>query len=204
MRHSSIEGETKTRQEMWLEAFHASEFCKGRAITTERKLELMGVKHEPKEPLRLRVNGINFQLNKQQFNFDIPGELFPENLNRRVELVYDPADMSEVLVTDNKGIRFVTQAYQLHASAVADMTEGGRTRLNTELDNKQRIAKKLTDYVNDRDERLQRDQIDAASIIQANILTKATNHKATKILTSHSKMYLESTTDKLSSIYDEM
>ena len=205
MRHSLVEGENKSRQQMWLEAFHASEFCKTRAITAERKLELVGVKHEPKEPLRLRVDGLNFQLNKLHYSFDIPGSLFPEHLNRRVELIYDPADMSQVLVTDNKGIRFVADAYQLHPSAIADMTEGDRSRLNVELDNKQRIAKKLTEYVADRDARLQRAKIDAGSLIQANILTKAINHKATRILSNPTaQMYLENTAAAISSIYDEM
>jgi hypothetical protein len=131
--------------------------------------------------------------------------LFPENLNKRVELIYDPADMSQVLVTDSKGIRFVADAYHLHPSAIADMSEGDRTRLNVELDDKTRIAKKLTQYVTDRDERLQREKIDANSLIQANILTKAINHKATKILTSHNAPgYLETTISELASIYDEM
>jgi hypothetical protein len=190
MRHGIVEND-KTRQQMWLEAFHNSSFCSTRAITTERKLELVGVKHLPKEPVRLRVNGINFQLNNKHYEFDIPGSFFPEHLNKRVELLFDPADMSKVLVTDNKGIRFVAEAYQKQPSALADYTEGSRTRLNAELEEKTRIADKLTSYVTSRDARLERAKIDAASLIQANVLTKAINHRAMKLMSGDESQMLE-------------
>ncbi|QEM13446.1 hypothetical protein [Mucilaginibacter rubeus] len=205
MRHSIVEGTGKSRQEQWLEDYHASEFSKTRAISVERKLELVGVKHEPNEPVRLSVEGINFQLNKQNFSFDIPGIYFPEQVNKRVEIIYDPADMSQVLVTDNKGIRFVADTYQFKPSAIADYKEGDRARINAENEDKTRIAAKLSNYVEDRNARLQRERIDAQSIIQASVLTKAINHKAQKALTSYeTPMYLENTIDAISSIYDEM
>lgn len=183
LRHSEVTGTGKTRQQMWLEAFDNSDFCKKRAINTERKLEILGVKHTPKSPVRLQVDGINFQLDNVKYSFDIPGHFFPEHAYKRVELYIDPNDMSEVLVTDGKSIRFVASTYQLAPSALADYTEGSRKRIDGDLAEKTRIADKLSSYVNDRDARLERAQIDAASLIQANVLTKAINHKAQKILT---------------------
>jgi hypothetical protein len=182
LRHSVAEGETESRQQKWLRVFNESDFCKNRAITTERKLELLGVKHEVNEPIRLRNTHINFQINKVKHCFEIPGRFFPEHNNKRVEVIYDPADMSQVLVTDGKGIRFVADSYVLNHSAIADMRDGdGQLHADRQLASKD-ITRKLETYVADRDERLRREQINAESLIMAGVLTKAINHKAQKVV----------------------
>lgn len=206
MRHSIVTGTEKTRQEMWLEAFNTSDFCAKKAINYERHLELFGKKLEPKQPARLRVDGLNFQINNVKYSFDVPGSLFPEYLNHRVEVVYDPADMSRVLVTDHKGLRFVANEYRLQPSAIADMQEGDRKMLDERLAEKHAITQKLTDYVVQREERIQRAKINAESLIQANVLTKAINHKAQKTLSGYqledSVIHLPVTS--AGSIYDEV
>jgi hypothetical protein len=210
MRHSISSGTEKSKQELWLEAFHASGFCKGRAITNERKLELVGVKHEPREPVRLQATGLKFQVNNIKYHFDIPAQLFPQYNDRKVELIYDPYDMSQVLVTDNKGLRFVADKYIYQPAAIADMKPGDGKRLNERNEDKKQIAAKLVDFVQSRDERLQRANIDAQSLLQASVLTKAMNHKAQKTLTGYhaegedNVVQLPIVERITQSIYDEM
>ena len=206
MRHSVAGGTTQTRQQIWVDAFLTNDFCRERAITNERKLELLGVRHQPKEPARLKVNGLNFQLNNKAYSYDIPAALFPENNNKAVEIFYDPANMSEVLVTDGKGIRFVAESYRYQPAALADMHEGDGHLLRERMDDKQTITNKLIDYVQNRDERLEREEIDAQSLIQAGILTKEVNHRAQKIITGGAPMLQlnEAQPANECSIYDEM
>lgn len=191
MRHALMPGTDKSRQQVWLEAFNESDFSRGLAISNEKKLELLGVTHQPAEPVRLLASGLKFQLNKVQYHFDIPAELFPECQNRKVELIYDPADMSQVLVTDHKGLRFVADAYKFQPSAIADMSEGDGKMLNERKQAKKLIAQKLVDYVESREDRLQRAQIDAQSLLQANVLTKEINHQAVKLVTGGEVTILE-------------
>ena len=211
LRHTVPDGELETRQQHWLRTFNESAWCKERAISTERKLELLGVKHKPKEPARLRTTGLNFQLDKVQYCFDIPATLFPEHNNKRVEIIYDPADMTQVLVTDGKGIRFVADSYVYQHSAIADMQPGEGQLLHQRTEESRAITKKLESYVTSRDERLQREKINADSLIMAGVLTKAINHRAQKVIggyNGHTEdaeyVAIETPVKKEWSIYDEM
>lgn len=208
LRHSIVNGTEKSRQELWLEAFHASDYCKGRAISNERKLELTGVAHEPREAVRLLASGLKFQVNNLKYHFDIPAELFPQYHNRQVKIYYDPADMSQVLVTDHRGLRFVADQYRYQPAAIADMTPGDGKLLHERNEDKKQIAAKLVDFVQSRDERLERANIDAQSLLQANVLTKAINHKAAKTIGGYVEndnvISLPVVKQITESIYDEM
>jgi hypothetical protein len=211
MRHSLVADTEQTRQQQWLDAFMQSDFCKSRAITNENRIELFGKKHQPHEPARLTVSGLNFQINNVKYSYDVPAALFPENLNKRVEITYDPTDMSQVLVTDNKGLRFVASAYKLQPAALADMTPGDGAMRDERMQEKEAIMNKLNTYVTDRDARLERAKIDASSLVQAGVLTKAINHKAQKVLGGYEDCLTPSISkgegevvEKSWSIYDEM
>ncbi|UOE48019.1 Mu transposase C-terminal domain-containing protein [Mucilaginibacter sp. SMC90] len=192
MRHAQMPGTDLTRQEYWLKGFHESEISQKKRLSVERKIEILGAKHQlrdPRESLRLQPAGLNFQLNNIKYSFDIPAKYFPECVNKKVDVYYDPADMSQVLVTDHSGIRFVTGQYVLQPSAVADMQEGDGHRLHERKEEKKAITQKMVDYVTSRDERLQRAEIDAQSILQAGVLVKAINHKAQKQIGGYEEQY---------------
>jgi hypothetical protein len=208
MRHSIHKETGLSKQQQWLEAFHASAFCKGKAILPERKLELLGQLHAPKDPMRLLATGIKFQVNNVKYHFDIPAALFPQYHNREVQVYYDLNDMSRVLVTDHKGLRFLAEQYLYQPGAIADMKPGHGALLHERNEDKKRIAEKLVDAVQSRTERLDRSKINAESLLQASVLTKAINHKAQKVLTGYTdeaKVISLPVLEKLTrSIYDEM
>ena len=111
--------------------------------------------------------------------------------------------MSQVLVTDGKGIRFVADKYKYQPAALADMTEGDGKMRDERMAEKQAITDKLVGYVNERNERISRAQIDAASLIQAGVLTKAANHKAQKVLSGGATV-IQMPTPVEWDIYNEM
>ncbi|WP_121812757.1 Mu transposase C-terminal domain-containing protein [Mucilaginibacter kameinonensis] len=192
MRHAPMPGTDLSRQEYWLKGFQESAMSQKKRLSIERKIEILGAKHQlrdPRESLRLQPAGLNFQLNNIKYSFDIPAKYFPECVNKKVDVYYDPADLSQVLVTDHNGIRFVTGQYVLQPSAVADMQEGDGQRLHERKEEKKAITQKMVDYVTSRDERLQRAEIDAQSVLQAGVLVKAINHKAQKQIGGYEDQY---------------
>lgn len=209
MRHRTDENGV-SKQQQWLTAFHESEFCKTRAITNDRKLELFGIKldRKPDELPRLLAQGLNFQLGNKKYSFDVPASLFPEHHNKRVQVIYEPESMDTVLVTDGKGLRFLTSKYITQPAALADRKEGDGKMLDTHTNEKEEVMNKMIDFVTEREARLQRAGIDAHSLLQANVLTKAINHKAQKTITGSNEAETPQLppvfTDAEYSYYDEM
>lgn len=60
----------------------------------------------------------------------------------KVEVIYDPMDMSRVLCTNHDDIRFIAQTAQLTPRAIHDHYTGSRTFLNAILAEKQNRLKK--------------------------------------------------------------
>jgi len=172
-----------TRQNEWLKAFNESNFAKKRAISTEKRLQLFGIKHPHAN--RITAAGIQVEINRKRLTYDISNDLYIENVNKKIEITYDPYDMSQVLVSDGKGLRFVAGEVQKMPSALADFKEGDMHRFNVLKDFKKQINQHVADSMNAYDEILQRANIDANSLLQAGVTIKEVSHKAQKVLTGH-------------------
>ena len=169
------------RETEWLNAFKTSLKSQQKQIDTEKRLQLFGITHPYSN--KISAAGIKVEINRKRFTFDIPDELYMANVNKTVQVTYDPYDMSQVLVSDGKGLRFVTGEVRKMPSALADFKEGDRTLLNNRLDFKKQINQHVTNHLNERIEVLQRAQIDANSILQAGVTVKEISHKSQKVLT---------------------
>lgn len=165
-----------SRQQQWLDAFSASEKSQQQLISEEKHLQIFGKQHL--QVNSLRPDGLRLQINNRQLIYDIPTEYFPQHIGKKVQVFYDPYDMSKVLVTDGKGIRFVAETYQKMPSAIADHTPETRQRLFAELENKKRISAMPVEAQNKRKEILRREQIDAESLLQSGNLIKQIRHAA--------------------------
>jgi len=171
------------RQQQWLEAFHNSEKSKEKSLSTEYRLKLFGVEHKPKNGRSgntLTSGQLEIQISNKRHLFEIPSYLFPENAGKKVQVIYDPYDMSKVLVTDGKGLRFIAENYIKSPSALADFTEGDRLLLNSRLEEKKRIASIPGEAAAERKVLLEREKIDADSVIQGGVLIKQVRHAAEK------------------------
>lgn len=169
----------KVRQQEWIEAFEKSDKSKKHLLDTEKRLQLFGVQHTYQN--KITTKGIQFNLNGSTFTYDVPDALYLDNLGKKVQITYDPYDHSQVLVSDGRGLRFVANELQKMPSALADFEEGDRERLNNLLGMKTEMMTKISNKVTDRLARLQRESIDAESILQAGVsVPKELNHAANK------------------------
>jgi hypothetical protein len=167
-----------SRQEEWLEAFKNSLKSKERRIDVEKRLQLFGIVHPHKN--KITAEGIRVTVNRRRITYDISNDLYIQNVGKTVQITYDPYDMGRVLVSDGRGLRFVAQETVKMPSALADFKEGDRAALNSKLDFKKQINKVVLKGIENRAAILSRAQIDANSILQAGVKTKALSHGAMK------------------------
>lgn len=160
----------KPKQQMWLDNFHASEMSKQHQISDARMLYLFGQPHDHKHTIT--NGGLKVTFDGQQFTYDIPDELYLENVGKKVQVIYDPYDKSRVLVTDGASLRFVAHEFEKMSSAIADYKEGERGRLNELLAIKKGHNESIAAKRSKRETMVERHAIDAASLLQAQVLTK--------------------------------
>lgn len=158
------------RQQEWLEAFWKSEKSKKNQIDTATKLTILGKKHENR--LTIGTKGIVGIIEGQKLRFDLPDEVIWKYNGSKVEVIYDPSNLNEVLITDGKGLRFVTGQYSFQPSAIADYEEGDGVRLHKSFENKKEISAKLTSVLQEKLKALEDTIIDPESLLQAGVLLK--------------------------------
>lgn len=165
-----------SRQKEWVEAFAASEKSKTRCIDTALKLDLLGVKREG-NPLTISSKGLQFALNKQKIVLDLPEMVIYEHNGKKVDVIYDPENLNQMLVTDHKGLRFVAGQYVNRPAALADYKPGDRLRLEADFEAKKQISHLMANTIEDRISYLGED-VNAQSLLQAGVLLKDVKHGA--------------------------
>lgn len=194
-----------SKQTAWIDSFHASEKSKAKAISAEKHLQIFGKRHI--ETNSLRPEGLRVRLNGNQFIYDIPSEYFPYHVGKKVQVIYDPYDLNQVLVTDGKGLRFVATSFEKMPSALADHTTESRLRLNSLLIDKKRIANVPVQAALKRQEVLERANIDIESTLQSGTLIKQVRHAAEKGVLEAFEKYDRPQPEKLpqsGSVYDRI
>lgn len=167
-----LKGNPKTkisRQKEWVEAFLVNENCKKRQIDTGLKLDMLGVKRAG-EPLQITSKGLEFAVNKQKYLLDVPDDVIYLHNGKKVDVIYNPERMDEFLVTDHKGLRFVTGLYDYRPAAMADYTDGSRLQLQQDFDGKKRISHLMATAIDDRLKDL--GDVDPQGLLQAGVIVK--------------------------------
>lgn len=171
-----------TRQEEWMTAFASSEKSKERQISAEQHLQIFGKLHDPKNGHKNRIIPQGLEIMNGKFLYDIPASYFPYHVNKEVQVIYDPYDMDQVLVTDGKGLRFVANRYVNSPSALADHTEHTQAIYWGRMHEKETIATVPGEAQTQRRELLDRAKIDAESLLQGGVLVKQIRHDAEKVV----------------------
>jgi hypothetical protein len=161
-----------SRQQHWIDAFNASEVSQERMISDGRMLMLFGTPHEYTNTIT--NGGIRITVDGLQRIYDIPDELYLQNVGKKVQVIYDPYDYSRVLVTDNEKLRFVAQEYDKLPSALKDYNEGDRSRLNQRLEQKRNHVLSIAANKDKRQEIQERNRLNAESLLQAQVMHKET------------------------------
>ena len=133
-------------------------------------LYLFGQPHNHKHTIT--NGGLKVTFDGQLFTYDIPDNLYLENVGKKVQIYFDPYDKSRVLVTDGDKLRFVAQEFEKMSSAIADYKDGERGRLNELLAIKKGHNESIAATRTKRETIFERHAIDAASLLQAQVLTK--------------------------------
>ncbi len=154
-RFRQIDLEGKGSREMrWLEAWGRLPEEDKRQITDEEFMILFGIKHDWQNSIE--KTGVTATLMGQKLSFAVPPALYLPNVGKKVDVYYDPFDLSRVLVTDGERLRFMAQQMTPVPGTYRDMQlagEGSRAFLN------QILAEKKADVntiVQQREARMQR------------------------------------------------
>ncbi len=158
----------KSREEEWLDAWHAMPAEKKRPITDEQMLLKFGFRHTHEN--RITDQGIRPTILGEQYKYAVPPRLYLQNKGKKVSIIYDPYDMSRVLVTDDEGLRFMAYSMTPVAGCMADMQEfGGRTLLNKILAEAKDDSKKIEDKKAKRTQVLLENSIDTETILKLGV-----------------------------------
>lgn len=125
-----------SKEAQWLEAWNNMHEDDKRPITEMQFLQKFGIVHRPKhtDSIRISNRGVEPQINKVRYSYDLPEPDMYRRLNgAKVQVVYDPYDMSRVLITNGDDIRFIATEAMLAPRALRDGYTGSRTYLNAIL-----------------------------------------------------------------------
>lgn len=170
----------KTKQQEWLEAWANTPDDRKRPITDEQFLLKFGVLHRPKSGKAIAITngGVEPQILGRQYSFEVPVDLYLENVGKKVHILYDPYDMSRVLCTDFGSLRFTATASRLQPRALADYQPGDRRLLNAFLAEKLDDVKKVAARKERRKEVLREHMVDAETLLQGGIMIKELKQQA--------------------------
>ncbi|RBL88544.1 Mu transposase C-terminal domain-containing protein [Chitinophaga flava] len=176
LRHERNPATGRSRQEEWIAAFNASDSSGQRCISDEQLLLIFGVSHTHTNTIT--NGGIRMTIKGQTHEYEIPDALYLRNVGKKVQLIYDPFDLSRILVTDGQQLRFVAHTQQKLPAARADYQEGDEARLWQHLHNKKELVKMITDKKRNRESLLEQNRTNAAALLQARVMIKEIKQQA--------------------------
>lgn len=174
MRLTKRNGEELTRHEEWVQAFNASEKSKKKLWTPEQRLQILGVPHVSKNGKlnSITARGIDATINGVPVTYELTQEQIYEHVGKEVQLYYDPADLSEVMVTDGKGLRFIARTFENVPAAFADYEDGDAERIHQLQAEKKTLLPMVQSFISERKALLEREQIDAESRLLGGVMVK--------------------------------
>lgn len=155
-----------SKQEQWLKAWNELSDAEKRPISDEQFLSIFGFSHNPGgRTIKITNRGVEPQIGNVKYSYDLPNnDLLLQYNGADVTVVYDPYDMSRVLITNYNDIRFVAYAANLQPRALADATIGSREALNRVLADKKEIVNKVTERADQRKARVQSIDVEAVML----------------------------------------
>lgn len=161
------------KETQWLQAWEKLPEERKRKITDEQFLIKFGINHHyNRKPARITNRGVEVQINNVEYSFDL-AQYNQELIGKEVQVLYDPFDMSRVLVTDMEKIRIIGVEARLPSRAHAELDADGRIYLNAVLQQKKKDVVKIGKESDERKKRLKVINIDnAEAMIQSGVMIK--------------------------------
>lgn len=162
------------KEEQWLENWNKLPIEKKRPITDEQFLLIFGIQHAPQERQILITNrGVEPQIGGIKYSYDLPESwMYKKLIGEKVWVIYDPYDMSRVLITDHDKIRFIAKDATRTPRALEDAYTGSRTYLNAILEEKKDQVKDVADKRAKRKELVTVHPFNAEAILKGGAMIK--------------------------------
>jgi hypothetical protein len=181
------EMDAPSKEQQWLQMWEQMPVQKRRPITDEQFLLIFGIKHQPAGKINANTitnRGVEPQIGNVKYSFDLPEAwMYNELIGEQVTVVYDPFDMSRVLVTNGENIRFIAQTAQLTPRAIEDSHTGSRQYLNAVLQEKKQQVVTAGEGMARRRATVQ-PSFNAEAVLQGGVLIKEIKNKALAIADS--------------------
>jgi hypothetical protein len=169
-----------SKHEEWIMAWDNAPVERKIRINDEQFLHKFGIEHMPKNGSlpRLTNRGLDVQINKQRYAFVIEGGTPIDFLGKQVTVLYDPFDMSRVLITDHEQVRMIGREPRLSPRAVSDGHTNSRTYLNAILEEKKEQVSMLGERKEKRKALVHAAGFDADTMLQAGVMVKELRQEA--------------------------
>jgi hypothetical protein len=177
----------RTKQEAWVEAWNNLPADKKRPIDDVQFLLKFGIEHNYRgQGIQISNRGVEPKINGCAYSYDLE-EYDLQHIGKSVSILYDPHDMSRVLLTDFDSVRVLAREAKLQPRALADADLGSRTRLN-EIFNAKKAAVDMIGEKSDKRKKVLLDHfIDAEAVLQAGVAVPKELKQAAenRVLTQH-------------------
>jgi hypothetical protein len=148
-------------------------------ITDMQFLVTFGIRHNPDRPIKITNRGIEPQINGQRFSYDLPEtSMYNKLAGASVSVIYDPYDLSKVLITNDDDIRFITNTAKLSPRALHDAHNGSRTFLNALLAEKKVQVNEVGTAADKRKRLVNTKHYNAQAMLESGVLIKELRNEA--------------------------
>jgi len=162
-----------SKHDQWMQAYHAMPIEEKKVINDEQFLLKFGIEHNNRgEGLRITNRGIEPQINGVKYSYDLQVPSLMEYVGKSMSIMYDPNDMSRVLVTDFDKVRIMGIEARLSHKALHDGTTDSRLYLNAVSDEKRNDVNRIAARSERRKDVLKSYGVDAENLLQAGVMVK--------------------------------
>jgi hypothetical protein len=166
--------EALSKEKQWLSKWNSLSNEEKRPINDEQFLMIFGIRHEPQgREITITNRGVEPQINNRKYSYDLPDYVqMMEFIGQKVNVIYDPYDMSRVLVTNEENIRFIAREATLQPRALQDTYASSRHMLNVMLNDKSEQVKAVAAKAANRKLIIGRSSNDPESILLGGFMPK--------------------------------
>ncbi|OQP45882.1 hypothetical protein A4H97_32085 [Niastella yeongjuensis] len=136
--------EAPSREVQWKQRWNELSEEQKCPISDLQFLHLFGFTHAPQgRSITITNRGIEPVINGTKYSYDLPDYVNMQHLiGSKVSVIYDPYDMSRVLITDHEKIRFIAREANLQPRALVYQYDGSRKALDLILNEKKAQVQK--------------------------------------------------------------
>lgn len=188
-----------SKEQQFLTEWNKLSTADKRPISDEQFLLTFGIEHNPDRKITINNRGIEPQINGHRFSYDLPETwMYNSLIGAGVNIIYDPYDLSRVLVTNHDDIRFIATNAQLQPRALKDQYRGSRTYLNALLAEKKVQVNEVAEAFSSRKSKTDKKLYNYEAMLQGGVMVKELKNEAEQLyIESNGAGYTEEPFDPL-------